>query len=473
MKKQLLFIAALLSVGGGLMAQSIPDGGFETWTTTSWQDPQYYNTSNDQGVPQGASANVTQTTGYAGKYGVMMQTVASGGGSQAGYIINGNANGNGFTGGIAYAQKPTGIRFYYKYTPVNKDTAGVLVIFKKSGTPIDSFLITVTAAQANYTLHSYYPSKGLPLAPDTIILGAVSSFSALKNGGGSIGSTFVLDSVTFTGVTSQPADMNGSFENWTKDSILIPNGWYINYPGVTFSTTAYAGKHSLQLETVNYQGGVQVSQASTGYYANCNTNCHQMGGFAFTNQVDTLGFWYQYLPKPNDTADIFLNFIKNGNTINGAGAYVLAQPSWTFGYIPFNVGQVPDTVVVSIVSSNHNNLTSNAQYSPYVGSILRIDNMAFYSQPLAVVTLNVTKGSISVYPNPANTKVSVNLAGVSGSLQKLAVYDMSGRMLYSKDYPGVVKNTIEIIDISSYSSGVYLIEATTNNGVVTQKVSKE
>ncbi|HXP49654.1 MAG TPA: hypothetical protein VN922_06870, partial [Bacteroidia bacterium] len=67
MKKQLLFTAALLAMGSGLMAQSIPDGGFETWTTTKWQDPQFFNSSNDQNVPQGAAANVTQTTGYAGK----------------------------------------------------------------------------------------------------------------------------------------------------------------------------------------------------------------------------------------------------------------------------------------------------------------------------------------------------------------------------------------------------------------------
>ncbi|MGP8216646.1 MAG: hypothetical protein ACLQQ4_13860 [Bacteroidia bacterium] len=208
MKKKLLnfsFAAIILTFNFQLLTfnsfgQSIPDGGFEAWNTTTWNDPQYYNTANDQNVPYGFAAGVTQTTGYLGvNYGVMIETVNTPSGPQGGFIIDANVHGNGGPkGGIPYSQKPTGIRFYYKYTPVNNDTAAVLVMFKKSGSLIDSFLVILPTAETNYTLHSYYPKNALPTTPDTVIFAAVSSIQILNNGGGTVGSTLVIDSVTFT-----------------------------------------------------------------------------------------------------------------------------------------------------------------------------------------------------------------------------------------------------------------------------------
>jgi hypothetical protein len=482
MKKLLLLSIATL-LGGMLAAQSIPDGGFEYWNTTTWQDPNFYTTSNDQNVSNGFAPNVTQTAGWHGTYGVKLTTIA---GPQAGFIINGNPNNNGITGGIpsgwSSPQKPTGVRFYYKYAPVGGDTAAVLCIFKKGGAQIDSFLIILPVAEANYTLHTYNAHTPLTMTPDTVIFAAASSFAAINNGGGHVGSTFVIDSVTFTGVPNQPADMNGDFETWNSDTMLTPPGWYINYPCVTFTTDASVGTHALQIATINnpQRGGAQNGQAGTGYYPNCHGMCNEQGGQPYSETAtkkDTLYFDYKYAPMLHDTASISLTFIKNGLPVSYAGNnYSATVSSYTTASIPFNltgVSPVPDTVIVNINSSQHNHDTTNAQYAPYVGTVLKIDNMYLGSQrvSLGINSVSVAQG-IKVYPNPAQTQINVDVTNISGSLQSISLYDMSGRMLSMNNYSGAVRNGVQTIDISGFSAGIYLIEATTSNGKFYQKVCK-
>jgi len=483
--KKLLVLSIGTLLGGMLAAQSsIPDGGFEYWNTTTWKDPQFYTSSNDQNVPRGIAVNVSQTAGWHGTYGVQMTTISTPGGPQAGFMINGNPTNSGIAGGIPYNQKPTGVRFYYKYSPVSGDTAAVLVIFKKATIPIDSFLVILPVAQTNYTLYTYIPSVPLITAPDTVVFGAVSSLAAITSGGGNPGSVFVIDSVNFTGVSSQPANMNGDFENWNSDTLLTPPGWYISYPNVTFTTDAAVGTHALEIATVNnaLQGGPEQGQASTGYYPNnCHSNCNEMGGQPYTptsSKKDTLYFDYKYSPMPNDTASISLTFIKNGVGIYYAGNnYSTTVLSYATMSIPFDLTSVspaPDTIIVNITSSQHNHDTTNAQYAPYVGSILKVDNMYLGSQraTLGVNNLSVSAG-IKVYPNPAKNQITVDLTNISGSLETITMYDMSGRILSSNNYSGGIKNALETIDVSGFSSGIYLIEATTSNGRFYQKVSKE
>ncbi len=178
---------------------------------------------------------------------------------------------------------------------------------------------------------------------------------------------------------------------------------------------------------------------------------------------DTLEFWYKYLPVSTDTANVGVNFIKNGLGINcctGISLYGTVS-SWTYVKIPFSYGTSPDTAIVSITASSHNHDSVSQQYLPYVGTILRIDGLTFASEK-AILGINNPKPTdgIKVYPNPASTQVNVDLSDVSGSLQTLAIYDMSGRMVSSKNYNGLAHNNIETMDISSLSSGMYLVEVT-------------
>jgi len=476
MKKHVLF-GCCLFLAAGLVAQSIPNGTFENWSTVNWSDPTGYNTANDQGVPMGAPANVTQTAGYHGSFGVQLKTINPGGGSEGGFFINANVgNGKGITGGIPYAQKPTGIRFYYKYAPAGTDTAAVLVMFKKSGAIIDSFLITLPKTVSSYTLGSYKPKNPLALTPDTVIFGAISSMSILRNGGGIAGSTFVIDSVTFTGVTSQPANMNGDFENWTADSFQYPTGWYASYPNAVQTTDKQSGSYALQLTTSNAGGKIQPGNASTGYYPNCHGNCNEKGGYPYTLTKDTLEFGFKYAPMKGDTAQINLSFIKGGMSVFYAGLYITSTATtYRDTIVPFdNPGTTPDTVIVTLQSSYHNHDTDNTQYAKFIGSVLKIDNLTFASQKNKLGIVNYSDNSlVKIYPVPAKDRVHVDLSSVSGSIEKLALFDLSGKLVGSVVYSEGNRNTLATMETGNLAAGVYLMEVTTATAKYYQKVCKE
>ncbi len=487
MKKLLSFTAMLFAIGT-LAAQSVPDGGFENWNTIYLQAPNKFNTSNmlfNNTISSTYLPNVTQTAGKYGSYGVQIASVLNGTDTLPGLIVDANINQNGLSGGIPYTQKPTGLRFWYKYTTSGVDSAVVFVMFKLAGTIIDSFNIVIPSSNSTstYTLRSYYTTHPLTQTPDSVIFGAVSSKAILSQNNKSYskgvvpGSTLVIDSVTFTGVGSnQPASLNGNFENWNIDTVNIPVGWYINYPGITRTSDRHAGNYALQVETANsLNGGPQPGQISTGYYPNCHGMCRELGGFAYTQQIDTLEFWYKYTPVSTDTGAIYVNFVKNGQNIYGTNFTVITSvSSWTYATIPFNVGQTPDTVIIDITSSAHNHDTVNAQYVPYIGSTFKIDNLTFASQrgTLGINDLQAT-GGIKVYPNPAKNQISVDLSNISGSIEKISIYDMSGRVLYSQNYSNKLKNSTENIDVTNLSGGIYLIEVKTGTGNFYQKVSKQ
>lgn len=473
MKKTIFYIVTLFIMCGRLTAQSIPDGGFEYWNTATWTNPQYYNTSNDQNNGQNASygipVNVTQTAGKYGIYGLQLASIKYHGDTAGAYIINANTGGNKLAGGIPYNQKPTGIRFWYKYTTTGIDTAVVLVMFKLKGNVIDSFLVAIPSSQSAsvYTLHSYYPLHPLSITPDTIIFGVTSSKGILnqKNNSKGIipGSIFVIDSVMFTGVGSnQPAELNGDFENWIADTLNYPAGWYVSYPGTTITSDHYAGTHALQIETTNSPGrGVQQGEASTGYWPNnCNNNCHELGGFAYTLQKDTLEFWYKYAPMPNDTANVSLTFLKDGQTINCCSSISIFNTVsvWTYTTVPFDWGTAPDSVIVDLVSSQHNHDTSDAQYMPYVGSILEIDNITFASQKgsLGINTVKVVN-NIKVYPNPSTGQYTITNLKPGMNIE---VYDYSGRRISSV----MVSDVTMQLNIATQPNGIYLLRILSSDG---------
>ncbi|HXD92619.1 MAG TPA: hypothetical protein VNX01_05360, partial [Bacteroidia bacterium] len=128
MKKQLLSIIALFTVSF-VTAQSVPNGGFENWTTLTCQTPKNYFTSSLQQKNGGLTPiNVVKTTdAYADSFAVKLTTLANGSGA---YCANGDPS-HPAGQGIPFSQKPTSLRLYYKCNVMTGDTALVFLLFKK------------------------------------------------------------------------------------------------------------------------------------------------------------------------------------------------------------------------------------------------------------------------------------------------------------------------------------------------------
>ncbi|HWY37035.1 MAG TPA: T9SS type A sorting domain-containing protein [Bacteroidia bacterium] len=380
MKKQILtlFAMALTSLA---FCQTIPNGGFENWTTRTVEDPQVWMCANDEN--HGGSVfppSVTKTTdAYHGTYAIKLLSAQYGIDTVQAYFANGNPGNNPPPGGVPYTQIPTGVRFYYKNTLQSGDSSLTLTIFKKNGAVIGQYFYLFAGNHSSYTLFSKTFSPALSQTPDTVIFACASS-NLMKNKGYP-GSMLQVDSVSFTGVTSQPANFNGDFELWHNTSTDILNGWS-NTNSPVKTTDKYSGTYALEL--ITNPPGFGNNQPQVGNISNTNNN-HSgppTGGSPYSTQIDTLVFYYKYLPAnyptSTDSAQVNMTFSKNGTWVWGTSKLLPYSLSYKKVEMPFNLASAPDTLQFSISSSKWPTLNS------YIGSDLKVDQLFFKSQRIPV-----------------------------------------------------------------------------------------
>ena len=142
MIKNLLFVSSLI-LANLTFGQAIPNGGFENWSTISFDNPDMYMSSNPDALRKIGQANCTKTTDKQnGTYAIKVETKVLNGDTVMGYFANGDPGGSG---GTPYSQSPTGITGYYKANIQSGDQAMMIVIFKKNGSLVsqDVFPFTV------------------------------------------------------------------------------------------------------------------------------------------------------------------------------------------------------------------------------------------------------------------------------------------------------------------------------------------
>lgn len=99
-----------------------------------------------------------------------------------------------------------------------------------------------------------------------------------------------------------------------------------------------------------------------------------------------------------------------------------------------------------------------------------------FQQPSLKITLieESDKGNfeINVYPNPTSDFVTVNIVSEDDISCNTALYDMAGRLLYSKDLKG--SELTESINLTKYSSDLYILRILDSKGKLLQtyKVQK-
>jgi hypothetical protein len=452
-KNLFAFVFAILS--GIVFSQSIPNGGFESWTTTSYEDPVGFQTSNfneNNGVISGINATKT-TDAYHGNYAIKLLTVATGTDVSFAYFANGDPGKNPVNGGIPYNQKPNGVRFHYKCNILGTDTAIFLACFKKAGVSLGNYFFKITGTQTNYTLFNATFSPALTTAPDSIVIAACSS-NAFANFG-VIGSSLQVDSVIFTGVASQPANLNGDFENWQTKVDDKLNGWNVR-GGYQRTTDVFSGNFAVELQTTvqTFGGsGISAGEANTGV----NNGGGWKGGFPYTTQVDTLVFYYKYIPAdPNDQGEIYTAFKKNGVQFYQTFNALTISPSYKKVSISYSLSMMPDTINVSFRSSKYPYLNS------YSGSDLKVDNMYLTSQKIPITSYTL--------PPFGCVGQTIQLTDNSGNMANAWAWIMPGANPGSStsQNPAITYNapgtkTISMIATNQFGSGSLISKTITIN----------
>jgi hypothetical protein len=81
---------------------------------------------------------------------------------------------------------------------------------------------------------------------------------------------------------------------------------------------------------------------------------------------------------------------------------------------------------------------------------------------------NLNLNNVSVYPNPVSSREMLNVE-LEGAIQErfnLAVYDITGKVIFQKQYNQQEKI---LVDVSSFSLGVYILTIRNGNFNFSQK----
>jgi hypothetical protein len=435
------------------MFAQLPNSSFETWSSSSFDEPTGWQTGNHEAISLGLIP-VTKVTSLSG-FAVRMETIVANGDTAQAYIANGDPmSGNG---GIPCVGQPTAITGKYRYNLVNNDTAILLVIFKNSGVIFSSniFKIHGTGSQNTFITFSFPLSLGIPA--DSVVIAAASS-NLIDNVGVENGSFLELDDLAFTGTVSTIA--NNNFENWTTNSVDNLSGWETYGEGVTRTTDSHDGTYAISFTTIDFGNG---DISSSGMTSGHNTQNGPSGGIPYTLSNDTLMGWYKYSSQCSDTAFGSVSLMSNGNNVGGNMLLFAPVSQYTFFQIPVWSQTTPDTMRVDFSSSKW----------PYTnscdGSTLIIDELAMKSQLIAGTTEIGKKGF--AFPNPAKNFLHIHgLNDLYGNIL-VEIYDLSGRLVLKerKQLDGLNDS----IDISSLKPGHYYYRTVTSKGESMNSFSKE
>jgi len=356
MKKLVTLLLAACSAQFA-MAQAIQNNNFESWTEQEISCPADYICSNQEHFEVFGKLTAERVPGFSGSHALKLSTYIVGQDTAFGYIIKGDIDNN--TGGVPYTATPDSLSGYVKHDVAPGDTALIVAVFLRSGSPIGAATGKFTGQQSSFQRFAV-PVKWIVqgLAPDSLVFAAASS-NAIEEIGIADGSTITIDELKFTGLAPNPP--NNSFENWTNEFKRTPEHWGspLEYPGVytlgviekLTGPDAYEGQSSIRIK--NYIDGNDTIKGLIGNRPLRASN-GQDGGTPFELQNDTLSGYYRFSAPQNDSATVFLKFWNNSNTYHR----FLKLPevsTYTKFELPFSLPTAPDSVQITFYAANFMN----------------------------------------------------------------------------------------------------------------------
>jgi hypothetical protein len=79
----------------------------------------------------------------------------------------------------------------------------------------------------------------------------------------------------------------------------------------------------------------------------------------------------------------------------------------------------------------------------------------------------------NIFPIPSSDLVMVSFETATAETVKMALHDISGRIVWQKDMMATAGNNIFDIDISGFSAGVYTLSVANENDFIVERIVKE
>lgn len=478
MKKNILKLAYIFSLAfcTEAISQTIPNNGFESWTTTSrdtlvgWKGTigiQKITGSGNTGsavklvttsksdVASLVSGNISCISSCSGQ---VKGTGIPLNGATGNLTINADfaSSQNGAVAAVAFFDVdgvviPGGVNGYYIGSIAANGT------FSKS--TISAFLISlpfnfgplIIPANAKEVIIAFFPEAADPTKTDNKTVGSYVSIDNL---------------VVKAGLTTLTVP-NSNFEQWTTINTDFANGWVSSETymigSLQKSLLSNSGANSAQITTGNLFGEVQSGVLSLGnvIWGATSAEDKYLPSFKINSIPNSLNFSSKYTPAigVNDTAAVEIILTKrNGSVTKKVGSgygYITSSNSFNLQDIPISLlptETAADSAIVIFYSSRGKGNVNRA-----TGSQLLIDDVSFDYTTVGID--DDLSNNLSISPNP-----STGLVKVIGA-NSVMIQNILGEIVLSKE-----TSLNEVLNLSNLPKGVYLIQTSLNGKTDTKKL---
>jgi hypothetical protein len=278
--------------------------------------------------------------------------------------------------------------------------------------------------------------------------------------------------------------VNGDFEFWDTipgtNGLEDPIGWTSNNfvvyncttgvytPGISKSTDAYSGQHSLKFTPT----GNPFANYSSIVFADTNCQFNMCYGFNCDNYPVTyvhqkIVGYYKFHPESSvyDTANIYTSQIHydsiTGIPTTARSGLIWFTPAmnWTYFEVPIGYNTfIPMQGEVFYISIN---LFSNDTSTDPQGFLL-IDSLAIVPE-IVTGLANNNKNKLKFSPNPVQKKLVIES---SASFNNFELCDLSGRIIKSGPFE-------KEMDVDFLRKGIYFLRLFNENEILAEKFMKE
>jgi hypothetical protein len=151
-----------------------------------------------------------------------------------------------------------------------------------------------------------------------------------------------------------------------------------------------------------------------------------------------------------------------GSSITGTtGSSTTYTANWT---------SVLGTHTVTAIATDNSSATANS--NSFLINILASGTGT--STGVGITNINHNPSSFVIFPNPTKGIFTINVSNVKENANnKYSIYDVTGRLVSSKDLGKLSNSFSETVDLSGFNSGLYFINLSLDGVISTRKVIKE
>lgn len=245
----------------------------------------------------------------------------------------------------------------------------------------------------------------------------------------------------------------------------MPAQW-AGSPSVTKSTDAHSGTYAINLKADTFTN--PQTQKTDSIPGICVTGQPGMGpgvkgidGYPSTARPDSFTGWYKYAPIGQDDFAIVVTLTKWNTSTNQRdiisntmyiGSAASSYTRFSFPIMYSSNNNMPDSITIMLASSD--------PQTRKLGSVLLVDDIAFVTKiGSGIETQKQSSLDLNLYPNPAKNILNFTINNLSSQSNNIKILNAVGKTIYL----GSATQSMNGIDISQYSTGVYFIQLIDNN----------